>query len=50
MREIEIIPEVCDELGFYHWACIYLHFIKEDGIYRREQQVGVEPDPDNEDI
>ena len=30
-----MIPEVREELGCYHWVFIYLHFIKEDGVYNR---------------
>ena len=28
VREVEIIPEVREELGCYHWVNIFLHFIK----------------------
>ena len=28
VREVDMIPEVRDELGCYHWVYIYLHFIK----------------------
>ena len=41
-----MIPEVREELVCNHWVCISLHFFKEDGLYKRDQQVGVEPDPD----
>ena len=50
VREVEIIPEVHEELGCYHWVYIYIHFIKEDGEDNREEQVGVDPDPDEEEI
>ena len=43
-----MIPEVLEELGCYHWFYIYLHLIKDDGVDKREEQVGVEPDPDEE--
>ena len=48
VREVEMIPEVHKELGFYHWVYISLNFIKEYGVYNREQQVGVYPDTDEE--
>ena len=35
-----------EELGCYHWVYIYLNFIKEGGVDKREEKVGVEPDPD----
>ena len=45
-----MIPEVREELGFYHWVYISLNFIKEDGVDKSEEQVGVEPDPDEKQI
>ena len=45
-----MIPEVREELVWYHWVYIYLNFIKKDGVYTREEQVGVEPYPDEEEI
>ena len=48
MREVEMIPEVREELGCYHWVYISLHFIKEDEVDKREEQIGVEPDFDEE--
>ena len=45
-----MIPKVSEELGFYHWVYIPLNFIKEDGVDKREDQVGVQPDPDEEEI
>ena len=27
-----MIPEVREELGYYNWVYIYLHFIKDDGV------------------
>ena len=50
VREVEIITEVREYLGCYHWVYIYIHFIKEDGEDNREEQVGVDPDPDEEEI
>ena len=50
VREVEMIPEVCEELGCYHWVFISLHFIKEDGVDNMEEQVGEDPDPDEDDI
>ena len=35
MREVDIIPEVHEELGCYHWVYISLHCIKEDGVKKR---------------
>ena len=32
VREVEIIPEVVEELGCYHCVYIFIHFIKEDGV------------------
>ena len=50
VREVEMIPELREELGCYHWVFIYLNFIKDDGVYNMEEQVGVEIDPDEDDI
>ena len=50
MRKVELIPEVHEELGFYRWVYMYLHFIKEDEVDNREEQVGVEPDHYEEEI
>ena len=50
VREVEMIPEVGEELGCYHWVYISLLFIKEYGVDKREQQVGVELDHDEEEI
>ena len=48
--EVDMIPEVREELVCHHWVYISLHFINEDGVDNREEQVGVQPDPDEEDI
>ena len=32
VSEVEMIPEVHEELGCYHWVYISLHFIKGDGV------------------
>ena len=45
-----MIPEVSEELGCYYWVYIYLNFIKENGVDKKEDQVGVEPDTDEEEI
>ena len=45
-----MIPEVLEELGCYHWIEVYLNFIKKDGVDNRETKVGVEPDPDEDEI
>ena len=37
-------------MGCYHWVYIYLHFIKVDGVDKRSEQVGVDPDPNEEEI
>ena len=37
-------------MGFYNRVYISLHFIKEDRLDKREDQVGVERYPDEEDI
>ena len=50
VREVEMIPGVCDELGCYHWVYISLHLITEYGVEKREDQLGVETDPDEEEI
>ena len=50
VREAEMIHEVREELGLYHWFYISLHFIKEDGAGKREERVGVKPDTDEEEI
>ena len=50
VREVEMIPEVREGLGCYHWVSISLHFIKEDGVDNREEQVCVKTYPDEDDI
>ena len=45
-----MIPEVREELGCYYWVYISIHFIKEDGVEKREYQVGMYLYPDEEDI
>ena len=45
-----MIPEVREDLGCYHWVYINLHFIQEDGLDKRKEQVGVDPDPDEEEM
>ena len=50
LRQVEMIPEVREEFGCYHWVYIHLHFIKQDGLYKKEDQVSVYPEPDEEDI
>ena len=35
VMEVEMIPEVREELGCYHWVQIYLNFIKESGVDKR---------------
>ena len=50
VREVEMIPEVHEELGCYHWVYIFLHLIKEDGVEKRGEQLGVYPDHDEEEI
>ena len=36
VREGEMIPEVGEELGCYHWVYIYPHFVKKDGVSSSE--------------
>ena len=36
VRTVEMIPEVREELGWCHWVYNSLHFINEDGVYKRE--------------
>ena len=50
VREVEMIPEERDELGCYHWVYISLHFVKEDGVDKREEKGGAGPDSDEEEI
>ena len=50
VREVDMITGVGEELGCYHWFYIYINFIQEYGLDNREEQVGMEPDPDEDDI
>ena len=50
VREVDMITEVCEELGCYHWVYISIYFIKEDMVYNRDEQVGVYPDPEEKEI
>ena len=42
VREVEMIPEVREELCCYHWVYIYPNFIKNDALEKREEKVVVE--------
>ena len=44
-----MIPEVVEELGFYHSVSVSQHFIMENGLDKRKDQLGVDPDPDEEE-
>ena len=48
--KVEIIPQVREQLGSYHWVYIPLRFIKYYGVDKREEQVGVQPYPGEEEI
>ena len=50
VRQLEMIPEVREELGFYHWVYISLHVIKQYWVYKSDQQVVVELYTDEVDI
>ena len=50
VREVEIIPEVVEELGCYYYVSVSQHFIKEDGVEKRGEQLGVYLDHDEEEI
>ena len=50
VRELEVIPEVLEELGCYHLVYVSQHFIMEDWVDKRGDQLGIDPDPDEEDI
>ena len=50
VRELEVIPEVVEELGCYHLVYVSQHFIMEDWVDKRGDQLGIDPDPDEEDI
>ena len=50
VRQLEMIPEVREELGCFHWVYIYIYFIKEDVVDKREEKVGVETYTDDEGI
>ena len=38
------------EKGYYNGVHVVLHFNNEDGVDRREEQVDVDPDHDEEDM
>ena len=48
--EVDIIPEVHQEFGCYHWFYISLYFIKEYGLDNMGEQVDVDMDTDKEEI
>ena len=37
-------------MGCYHLVYVSQHFIKEDGVEKRDEKLGVNNDPDEEDI
>ena len=45
-----MISEVHEELGCYHWVYVSLHFIKQDEVDNRQDQIGVDLDRDEEGI
>ena len=45
-----MIPDVRDKLGCYHWVYISLRFITQYGVDKREENLGVEPDTDEEEV
>ena len=47
MREVEIIPDTCEELGCYRWVYISLHFINEDEVDKRKNKVCMYLDHDD---
>ena len=49
VREVEMIPEVREEFGCYHWVYISLNLIKDDGLDKREDKVCVDMDADEEE-
>ena len=36
--------------GYYHGVYVILHLNKEDGVYRKEENVDIEQDTDEEDM
>ena len=50
VSEVEMIPDIGQKLGCYHLVYVSQHFIKEYGLNTREEQVIVNPDPDQEEI
>ena len=52
--KVPIIPDIPGdkvtlEKGYYHGVHVVLHFHKEGGFYRKEEQVDMDPDPDEQD-
>ena len=45
-----MIPGVVGDLGCYHLVSVSRHFVKEYGVDNREEQLGVYPGPDEEEI
>ena len=50
VMEVEMIPEIGEELGCYHSVSVSWNFIKEYGVDKREEKLVVDPDSDEEDI
>ena len=45
-----MILKVGEELGCYHSVSVYQNFIMVDGVEKREQRVGADPDHDEKEI
>ena len=45
-----MIPEVVEELDCHHYVPVSQNFIMEDGVDKRQDQLGVNLDPDEEYI
>ena len=45
-----MVPEVVEDLGCYHLVSVIQHFIKEDGLNKREEHLCFDMNPYEEEI
>ena len=50
MREVQMIPDMVEQLGCYHSVSVSQQFIKEGIVEKRYDKLGVDTDPDKEEI
>ena len=50
VRQVEMIPEVVEELGCYHLVSVSQHSNKQGGLDKKLDQLVINQDPDQQEI